>query len=364
MAGVPIGKPGMLTTYVSQPRDIFFGNGELASFIPVPITVDGTLTSNPSNSPYTWDIFSGTVMGQVTATRKFTNAILGLTSGALGGGQTTLNTDANTATEIVRRIGTSGTFTLTGGPTTNGAASAVRSKTITYSAVNTSTGAITITADAAGAVSAVNQINNLPFVDSSGSGTFTITVEGITTGAITYSATVATLNTNINNALNAAFGTSAIVASGASLAAVILTFSGTGYSGRPVGTVQATVLAGSTGYTINGSGTVGTPSTSTVNTAGVTAVAADEGEFATGSLIQPTDGSQTIKTLLVEEWGLKVIDQINTNRIDVFGKLWAGGGVINTGYIVNYPADTGLQAYLKSQIKNYVANAQFHDDYL
>ena len=68
---------------------------------------------------------------------------------------------------------------------------------------------------------------------------------------------------NINTALNAAFGTSAIVASGASLAALILTFSGTGYAGRPInnssnGTVSgvkviATLLTGATGFTVGNS---------------------------------------------------------------------------------------------------------------
>lgn len=363
---VPTGKPGVLTTYQSSPRDIFLGNGDSAKTLPMPATIDGTLSSNPANTPYTWLLFAGMVMGLVTATKKFANAILGATSASLGGGQTTLNTDANTATELVRRVGASGTFTLTGPPTPSGPSSGVRSRTITYSAVNTTTGAITITADAAGAVSAVNQVEALPVVDSTGSGTFTLTIEGITTGAITYSATAATLVTNTNAALNAAFGTSAIVASGASLAAFILTFSGTGYSGRPItGHVSSILLAGATGFTINGvAGSAGTPGASTTTTLGVTAVAADEGEFIAGSFIQPTDGSQTIRTIITAPFGIKIADQLNTTRVDVLADaLWAGGGVVNTGVIVNYPTDSGLQAYMKAQIKNFVPNAMFSDDY-
>lgn len=112
-----------------------------------------------------------------------------------------------------------------------------------------------------------NQVVSIPFVDSSGSGTFKITVEGVTS-AITYSATAATLVGNINTALNTALGTSAVVASGATLAAIILTFSGNAYASRPVGPTFANVVAGSTGYTINGVGTVATNSLCVVTTQG------------------------------------------------------------------------------------------------
>jgi hypothetical protein len=237
----------------------------------------------------------------------------------------------------------------------------VRAKTVTFSAVNTTTGAITITATASGAVSAVNQIDSLPFVDSTGSGTFNVTVEGITTGAITYNSTAATLVSNINTALNATFGSSAIVASGSTLAAIILTFSGTGYSGRPVGTAQATVL---TGYTINGSGTVGTPSTCTVSTAGVTAVAADEGEFIAGSYIGDTDGSQNVVSLSAELFGTKTTDWTNINTVSapIEGGVYMGG-VLNSSMLVNYPTDTGIRAYLKAQLRTCLPVAIFSDDF-
>lgn len=113
-----------------------------------------------------------------------------------------------------------------------------------------------------------NAIFAIPFVDSTGSGTFTITVEGITTGAITYSSTAATLVTNINTALTAAFGSSQIVASGSTLATIILTMSGANYAARPVATPTSTLLTGSTGYTINGVGTVGVSTLATVTNRG------------------------------------------------------------------------------------------------
>ena len=267
------------------------------------------------------------------------------------------------AAEIARRIGPSGNLTVTG-PNVSGGT--VRSKTIAFSAVNTTSGAITITADASGSVSAVNAVEALPFVDSTGSGTFTLTIEGITTGAITYSSTAATLYANINTALNAAFGTSAIVASGASLAAIILTFSGTGYSGRPInsssnGTVSgvkviATLLTGATGFTVGNNPTssgVGAALAggSTTTTAGVTAVSADEGEFIAGSLVQPADGSQTIKTFVEEEDGIRVTD-MNGNGLNIqFPRIPIAGGVVYAANIVNYPSDSALKAWIKTALK-------------
>ena len=55
----------------------------------------------------------------------------------------------NTAAEIVRRIGASGTLKLSGPPTAGGT---VATQSVAYSGVNTGTGAITITAGSADAV--------------------------------------------------------------------------------------------------------------------------------------------------------------------------------------------------------------------
>jgi hypothetical protein len=129
-------------------------------------------------------------------------------------------------------------------------------------------------------VHGANAVEAIPFVDSTGSGTFTLTYNGITTAAITYSATYGTLVTNINNALNTTFGTSQIVASASSLATVILTFSGPNYCHAPlVGHVTSTITG--TGFTINGSGTAGT---STTTTAGVGFAATDISSY--GALLE------------------------------------------------------------------------------
>lgn len=234
MFNVPNGKPGVLLNLTATPREVFYSGRHFAQYVALPITVDGNLTSCPFNAPYIFQILAGTLMGRVTATQKFSNSVLGLTSSAVVSGATTVQTDVNTAAEIVRRIGASGTFKLTGPPVASGT---VATQVVTYTAVNTSTGAITCSATSAASVSA--------------------------------------------------------------------------------------------------------------------------------SLIQPTDGSDAILTMVGDLYGIKVTDQTNVNRVDVFDpQLLLGGGTINSQMIVNYPTDPSLQAYVKSAIKAFTNKVTFSDDIL
>lgn len=234
MFSVPQGKPGVVGNYYSQEREVFYSGREFAQFYAPPLTVDGTASSNPLNAPYVWLLWAGMPLGKITATQKFANSILGLTTVAYTSGGTSLTTDVNTAAEIVRRLGTSGTLTLTGG-TTAGATPVVY--TVTYSTVNLTTGVVTVT------------------------------------------------------------------------------------------NIGANVIS--------------------------------------GALIGPVDGSQNITTLLCENYGLQVVDQTHTTRVDVFcGRLLAGGGTINTGVIVNYPSDTGLQTYVKAGISSGTSGVTFLDNIL
>jgi hypothetical protein len=232
MFSIPQGKPGVVGNYVSQPREVFYSGREFAQFWAPPVTIDGTNSGNPANAPYTWLLWAGMPMGRITATAKYANSILGLTSAAVASGATSVTTDVNTAAEIVRRFGASGTFKLTGPPA---AAGTVAVQVVTYSAVNTTTGAITCTALSAAAVA--------------------------------------------------------------------------------------------------------------------------------NSLIQPTDGSENILTLLCETNGLQIVDQTHTNRVDVFcSRLLAGGGTINTGMILNYPTDPSLKTFVKASLKSTCPGVTFLDD--
>lgn len=467
------GLPGIGNSVTSTPREVVAGNAQFVQYIPGAKVIDGNNTRDPLNVDdlgvsYPTVVRAGNFLGK-NSSNKYASSIIGVTLAALGGAQTTLTVAPAVAAEVLRRQGASGTFNLTG-PNVSGGT--VRTLPVAYSAVNTTTGAITITATATGAVNAVNavqtvaftdatngtgnftlsiegvttpaiaysatnatlfgnintqlnatfgtsaivasdggsdvsgvnQIEALPVVDSSGVGSFVLTIEGITTLPITYSATIATLITNINAQLNTAFGTSAIVASGASLAALVLTFSGTNYKSRPiVGHVTSVISLTSGSFSINGVvGTSVTPGTSTTSTAGVrlvnniavtfsgtgyaarpvgpitvvpttmtgvttavtqttagvVAVAAQEGEFIVGSFVQPTDGSQTLITVLSERSGWKVTD-FNGIGVDTLCPSLLLAAFLKTSNLVNYPTDPALIAYVKAALNT---NCQFSFD--
>ena len=77
MYSVPNGKPGVLASVMASPREVFAANRQFAQFVAGPVTIDGTASGNPSNAPYTWVLFAGTLMGRVTATGKFATASSG-----------------------------------------------------------------------------------------------------------------------------------------------------------------------------------------------------------------------------------------------------------------------------------------------
>ena len=69
------------------------------------------------------------------------------------------------------------------------------------------------------------------------------------------------------------------------------------------------------------------------------------------SLVQPADGSQTIRTFVDEEDGIRVTD-INGNGLNIqFPRIPISGGVVNAPNIVNYPSDSALQAWVKAALK-------------
>ena len=231
--------PGVQVLFQSQPRDVFFNESEAATYMSPPPAIDGNASGNGANQPYNWYLWGGQIVGRETASDIWATSIIGLSTVALTTSATTLVTDVGTATELARRTTAQGatTFTLTGPPTAGGT---VASSTVTFSAINTSNGHITIT----------------------------------TTGVA----------------------------------------------------------------------------------------------FVAGSIIGPVDGSQlgggTIYTIMADPYGCKVVDQLNTTRINCYtNKLWTGGGMINVALIPSYPSDSSLQAYLKAQIRIGVPSAIFSDDW-
>lgn len=234
------GKPGTGTGVAATPIEIFYGSRPTGSdsFIPGPVTVDGTVSADAGNTPYVWVLRAGHMLGKDTTSGKYESSIIGICGGAAIGtaytsGGTTLTVSAATATEIVRRIGSSGTFNVIGPPS---AAGTVATTLTTFSAVNTTTGAITVTS------------------------------------------------------------------------------------------------------------------------LGVNKIA--------GSFIAGNDGSQIPTTVVCDQWGLKIIDALNTTRADVYdAELFAGKGILNETLLLPvWPTDTSLQTYIKNGLRTNFPGTVFRGD--
>ncbi len=137
-----LGLPGVRSGRVSTPRSVVIAAG---IFMPGGKIIDGSKARDPLNTGDLDVLRAGMVMGKITSGGKYAPSILGVLAAAytsVGTTQTSMTVSAATAVEIVRRIGSSGTFKLTGPPT---AGATLATTTITFSAVNTTTGVITVT---------------------------------------------------------------------------------------------------------------------------------------------------------------------------------------------------------------------------
>lgn len=341
-----LGMPGVRAIKTAGFKHVFRG-GFNQDYLPGGRVISGAAARDPSNTGFIDQLQPGLLMGKITATGEYAPSVIGLSTGALTGSGTTLSTSAAIATEIVRRLGATGTLKLTGPAT---AAGTVRTLTATYSAVNTGTGDVTISALGVNEVQTVtfniaatggNVVLRVPKTD----GTFVLTTPAA------WSATDATFLGNINTVLDAATGvTGGIVAS--AIAATDtdlgfkLTFSGTGYAGvaQPTEMVSVETLpTSSTSYTV------------TRTTAGV------PGAFVTASLIQPVDGSETILTFLPDGTPIKVTDGDGTSQDTPFPELPISG-TVETAQLVNYPADAALKLYIKAALNTY-GKFVFDDSY-
>jgi hypothetical protein len=139
---IPItGLPGIGAAITATPREILAGNAQLAQFIPGLHVIDGTKSRDPSNSN-TDVLRAGLLLGK-TSGGKYAPSILGALTSGVAASATTLAVSPATAVEMVRRLGATGTFKLVGPPTAGGT---VATQTVTYTAVNQTSGAITVSA--------------------------------------------------------------------------------------------------------------------------------------------------------------------------------------------------------------------------
>jgi hypothetical protein len=336
--GYVTGLPRVGQLYKSVPKMVF--REGLWEYLAQGKIIDGSNARDPSNASYPNVLQPGLLMGKITSSGLYGASAFGLSTAALTATATTLATSAAIATEINRRIGGSGNLTLTGPPT---AAGVVKQLTVAFSAVNTSTGNITITQ------TGVNEVQTLDFANTP-AGTFTLTIidkNGLaqTTAPITYSGTIATLLANIQAATDAVLGANAIVWTGTVVTAVAGTFSGTGYADLP----QALVQVGSNELT---AGTVSVTRTT----------AAVDGRFVTLSMIGATDGSQNPLTLIPDGYGINVLDSDQVTQINQPFARFPIAGVILTANCINYPSDASLKAWLKQQLSTVSGGKFIFDD--
>lgn len=136
------GTPGIKTERTATPRIVFVA-GTQTQYLPSSKIIDGDKARDPLNTNDEEYLRPGLLLGKITASGKYGASIIGVTSGAEAAGQTEIGTSAAVAAELFRRIGNSGTFKLIGPAVADGV---IQEETVTYSNVNTTTGAITCTA--------------------------------------------------------------------------------------------------------------------------------------------------------------------------------------------------------------------------
>lgn len=111
------------------------------NFLPRGLTLDGALTRDPDNPGGPTRLRAGLLVGKVTASGKYANSVIGALQAAAAATDTSVTLTAAQAAELVRRVGTTGTLRFVGPPT---AAGTVATFTETYSAVDLTTGVVTV----------------------------------------------------------------------------------------------------------------------------------------------------------------------------------------------------------------------------
>src|SRR5574343_46446 len=327
--------PGLGTEKTAAYRNIWISR-EGRRVLPLGKIIDGAKSRDPLNTGDLDVLRAGLLMGKITSGGKYAPSIIGVSGEAMAGDETEMTVAAAVVTELVRRIGASGTFKLVGPPAASGT---VRTTTVTYSAASGT--AITMTAMGTAEVQTITA-SAAPTV-----GHWYVRYMGddgveIESAAIAYDATAATIQT-------------ALRALHADLAAVTVTDSGS--AGLSDGTVTVTwPQAGATAgpHALLEPFAKGTllATAAVVSLTCARSATGVNGEFVTGSLICPTDGSETPLCILDKADGEKVTDDDGTTNLDIQAKdLVIGGGVLDASQIINYPADASLKAWVKAALR-------------
>jgi len=168
--------PGVYAQRTATFRKITIGDEE---YLPGGLIVDGNNAGDPLNSPYTYELLPGHLLGRIGQSSALGSSIFGLSTASIAAAGTTLTVSTATAAEIIRRIGTQGDLYVTGPATAGGT---VNSQKMTFTAISATTGNITIAAASSAGVYDVQTITLVGVNDSNG---FTITYNDQTTALIT-----------------------------------------------------------------------------------------------------------------------------------------------------------------------------------
>lgn len=326
------GLPGITSAREATPRRVS-ASGVGKMYLPSNIVLSGTASRDAGNTGDVHSLRAGKVLGRITSGGKFAPSIFGVTSEAIDNTETAVDLPAAVVTEMTRRIGASGTFKITGPPTAGGT---VRTVTATYSAFADSD---TVTITALG----IDEVQTINFGAAATGGTFKI---GFTlasgavvwTDTIAWSGTDATFLASMNTAIDNVLGAGLVVATAISATdtdlGFKLTFSGAGYTALPQTLVQIDAAALTSVSTV----------TVTRTTTG------QDGRFVTGSLIQPTDGSETPLTIIDDGFPIKMTDQDEASEDQPLDRALVGG-LIDSTQIIDWPADVSTRAWLVAQLK-------------
>jgi hypothetical protein len=136
------GLPGVRSTVTAEHRLVFRQGWE--SYLAGGKIIDGSESRDAGNTGHLSRLRAGKLMGKITATGLYAPSVVGVLTAAYTSGGTELTVSAATAVEMDRIAGQSGTaeFVAIGPPS---AAGTVAVTDVSHSAINTSTGAITVT---------------------------------------------------------------------------------------------------------------------------------------------------------------------------------------------------------------------------
>lgn len=338
---------------VAMKDPVFYPSGKL---------IVGSDSRDPTNSLDVRTLQAGMVLGKNSTSGKYAPSIIGALSVDYDASADTteMTVAAATAVEIVRRIGASGTFKLTGAPTATGV---VQTVTVTYSEVDVDTGVITVTALDVD----VDEVHTITLDAAMTGGEYALSLyfDGATNTPIVVSVawnsdwatTMAAINTAITAAATAWAGEASVGAVMTGTATEqVLTFSGVGVAGTAIDKLSEVDISGCTG-----------PSSATVveTTTGVPASGVGSQDFESGAYVQDTDGTETPMCLIPDGSGIDVVNFHTGDSVDAALAKPLVGGFIRTASIVNFPAaaNTTLNAWLKAQLRANGSWYVFDDDF-